>query len=149
MHIIVPRMQLSVLYLLCVGLPSSGQQHSLIIQASVASEKSGKLPDFSLKQLVISFPRTNLQTAWVCLHISGSFSWKRNCNLTYQWCKILLIDQSTVPIIRCHHDVLSNAQYGVQISSCHGASTNVRCFVAPDRLSESQTHRITERSWQN
>ena len=67
MHIIVPRLQSSVPYLLCVGLPSSSQQYSLIIEASVANEKSGKLPDFSpqtwLKQLVTSFPRANLKTA--------------------------------------------------------------------------------------
>ena len=50
--IIVLKMQLSDLFsicwsICCVALPSSHQQHSLTIKASVTSERSGKLPDFS------------------------------------------------------------------------------------------------------
>ena len=50
--IIVPRMQLSNLFsicysICCVALSSSCQQRSLIIKTSVASDRSGNLPDFS------------------------------------------------------------------------------------------------------
>ena len=49
--IIVPRIQLSDMFsvccsICCVALPSSSQQHFLTIEASVAGEKSWKLPDF-------------------------------------------------------------------------------------------------------
>lgn len=48
----VPRMQLSDMFFACcligcVTLPSSSQQRSLAIEASVARESSGKFPDFS------------------------------------------------------------------------------------------------------
>ena len=74
--IIVPGMQFSILcsiccLICCVALPSTSQQYSLTMEASVPSEKGVanfliSVVKLELKQLVTPFTHAKPQTTWIC-----------------------------------------------------------------------------------